>query len=95
MFGALADSTRRIIIDELADRNGQTLFEICSRLAMRHGIGLSRQAVTKHLGVLERARIVRVERAGRCRLHYLETESLLAARAWVARYGGSQKQEER
>ncbi|NEB94618.1 ArsR/SmtB family transcription factor, partial [Streptomyces bauhiniae] len=48
VFKALADPTRRRILDELADRNGQTLFEICARLTTRHGLGLSRQAVSQH-----------------------------------------------
>ncbi len=56
VFKALADATRRALLDELSDRNGQTLFELCSRLAMKHGFGSSRQAVSQHLEVLEEAR---------------------------------------
>ena len=55
MFKALADPTRRAILDELSDRNGQTLFEICARLAMKHGLSSSRQAISQHLDVLEEA----------------------------------------
>lgn len=46
LFKALADPTRRTIIDELAEKPGQTLFEICSRLSGKHQLGLSRQAVS-------------------------------------------------
>ena len=45
VFRALADPTRRILIDELAERDGQTLFELCARLITRHGLEVSRQAV--------------------------------------------------
>lgn len=76
MFKALADPTRRVILDELAERNGQTLFELCSRLVMRHGIGSSRQAVSQHLEVLEAARLVSTRREGRYKFHHLETAPL-------------------
>jgi DNA-binding transcriptional ArsR family regulator len=76
LYRALADPTRRTILDELTDRNGQTLFEICSRLAMKHGIGASRQAISQHLDVLEGAGLVRTERSGRYKFHYLETAPL-------------------
>jgi DNA-binding transcriptional ArsR family regulator/catechol 2,3-dioxygenase-like lactoylglutathione lyase family enzyme len=74
LFRALADPTRRIVLDELAQRDGQSLFEICARLAMRHGIGSSRQAISQHLALLEQAGLVRTERAGRTKLHHLTTE---------------------
>jgi len=76
LFRALADPTRRIVLDELAERDGQSLFEICARLAMRHGIGSSRQAISQHLALLEQAGLVRTERAGRTKLHHLTTEPL-------------------
>ncbi|MCC6237523.1 MAG: helix-turn-helix transcriptional regulator, partial [Dehalococcoidia bacterium] len=47
LFRALADPTRRAILDELTERDGQTLFEICGRLTMRHQLGSSRQAVSQ------------------------------------------------
>ncbi|MGZ4670900.1 MAG: ArsR/SmtB family transcription factor, partial [Blastococcus sp.] len=59
VFKALADPTRRAILDELQERNGQTLFELCARLISRHGLGSSRQAVSQHLAVLEAAGLVR------------------------------------
>ncbi|NUV71500.1 helix-turn-helix transcriptional regulator [Streptomyces sp. CAI-121] len=76
VFKALADPTRRLILDELTDRNGQTLFEICGRLVTKHGLGLSRQAVSQHLAVLETAGLVITRREGRYKFHDLDTEPL-------------------
>jgi DNA-binding transcriptional ArsR family regulator len=76
LYKALADSTRRTILDELTERDGQTLFEICSRLVMKHGIGASRQAISQHLDVLEKAGLVRTSRSGRYKFHTLDTTPL-------------------
>ena len=76
VFKGLADATRRTILDELAEKDGQTLFEICSRLTMRHGLGSTRQAISQHLDVLEDAGLVRVAREGRFKFHYLEKKPL-------------------
>ncbi|PZH13377.1 transcriptional regulator [Streptomyces sp. NTH33] len=76
VFKALADPTRRRILDELVERDGQSLFEICARLATKHGLGLSRQAVSQHLAVLEAADLVRTRREGRYKFHDLNTEPL-------------------
>jgi DNA-binding transcriptional ArsR family regulator len=76
VFKALADPTRRRILDELTERNGQTLFEICSRLATKHQLGSSRQAISQHLELLEAAGLVRAEREGRFKFHYLNTQPL-------------------
>jgi DNA-binding transcriptional ArsR family regulator len=76
VFHALAAPARRAILDELHDRNGQTLFELCSRLTMRHGLGLSRQAISQHLEVLESAGLVSTRRDGRYKFHYLDTSPL-------------------
>ncbi|MEV1170502.1 helix-turn-helix domain-containing protein [Nonomuraea sp. NPDC049784] len=65
VFKALSDPTRRTILDELTDRNGQTLFEICARLTTKHGLGSSRQAISQHLDVLEAAGLVETSREGR------------------------------
>jgi DNA-binding transcriptional ArsR family regulator len=73
VYDALADATRRTILDELADRDGQTLFEICARLATKHRVASSRQAISHHLGVLEQAGLITSRRDGRCKLHYLDT----------------------
>jgi DNA-binding transcriptional ArsR family regulator len=76
VFKALADPTRRAILDELTERDGQTLFELCSRLAMKHGMGSSRQAISQHLDVLEAAGFVRTRREGRYKFHHLDTAPL-------------------
>lgn len=76
VFKALADPTRRIIIDELTEKSGQTLFEICSRLSMKHQLGLSRQGVSQHLAVLETAGLVETRREGRYKFHDLNTAPL-------------------
>jgi DNA-binding transcriptional ArsR family regulator len=76
VFKALADPTRRTILDELTERDGQTLFELCSRLVMKHGIGSSRQAISQHLDVLEAAGLVRSRREGRYKFHHLDTRPL-------------------
>ena len=84
VFKALADPTRRKILDELTDRNGQTLFEICSRLATKHQLGSSRQAISQHLDVLEAAGLVRSRREGRYKFHDLDTRPLeRIADRWV------------
>jgi DNA-binding transcriptional ArsR family regulator len=76
LFHALAAPARRAILDELHERNGQTLFELCSRLTMRHGLGLSRQAVSQHLDALQAAGLVSTRREGRYKFHYLDTSPL-------------------
>ena len=76
VFKALADPTRRAVLDELTDRDGQTLFEICGRLATRHGLGSSRQAISQHLEVLEAAGLVETRRQGRYKFHYIDTRPL-------------------
>ncbi|WP_229715757.1 ArsR/SmtB family transcription factor [Mangrovihabitans endophyticus] len=78
VFKALADPTRRAILDELRDRDDQTLFELCTRLAMRHGLGSSRQAISQHLDVLEGAGLVVTRREGRYKFHSLDTSPLRA-----------------
>lgn len=76
IFKALGDPTRRKILDELVQEEPQTLFEICARLTMKHGIGSTRQAISQHLDVLEDAGLVRTERSGRYKLHHLDTSPL-------------------
>ena len=68
-FHALADSTRRLILEELAKRDDQPLFEICVRLVEGLSMNLTRQAVSKHLKVLEEADLVDVRWEGRTKLH--------------------------
>jgi DNA-binding transcriptional ArsR family regulator len=76
VFKALADPTRRTILDELSERDDQTLFEICSRLATKHGLASTRQAISQHLAVLEAAGLVRTRRDGRYKLHSITPEPL-------------------
>ena len=76
VFEAIATPARRAILDELVERDGQTLFELCTRLAMKHQIGLTRQAVSQHLEVLESAGLVTTVRQGKYKLHYVHTEPL-------------------
>jgi len=89
VFKALADETRRIILDELALRDEQTLFELCVRLS-HHGVTSSRQAVSQHLEVLEAAGLVHSERRGRYRFHTIDTSPLaLIAARWPTPPGAS------
>jgi DNA-binding transcriptional ArsR family regulator len=85
LFRALADPTRRLILDELTERSRQTLFEICSRLANRHRVGSTRQAISQHLDLLEAAGLVHSRREGRYRIFELDTTPLRAITArWPA-----------
>ena len=84
VFKALADPTRRTILDELTERDGQTLFEICGRLASRHGLSSTRQAISQHLDVLEAAGLVTTRRDGRYKFHHIDTGPLEPiARRWL------------
>lgn len=76
VFKALADPTRRAILDELCERDGQTLFDLCARLATRHGLGSTRQAVSQHVAALEAAGLVMVRREGRYTFHNLDLAPL-------------------
>ena len=76
VFKALADPTRRKILDELAEKEEQTLFELCSRLAAVHQLGMTRQAISQHLEVLEDAGLLRTRREGRYKFHALDTGPL-------------------
>ncbi|HXS23286.1 MAG TPA: helix-turn-helix domain-containing protein [Gemmatimonadales bacterium] len=81
VFKALADRTRRRLLDRLFADNGQTLGELCAQLDM------SRQAVTKHLVVLEAANLVVTVWRGREKLHYLNPEPIEAiADRWIGKY---------
>ena len=78
LFEALATPARRAVVDELHERSGQTLFELCGRLAMKHGLALTRQAISQHIEVLEAVGLVTTKRQGRYKFHYLNTEPLRA-----------------
>ncbi len=76
VFQALAAPARRAILDELHETDGQTLYELCTRLTMKHGLEMTRQAISQHLDVLESAGLVITERDGRYKFHYLDTSPL-------------------
>src|SRR4026208_1337409 len=75
VFKALGDPSRRVLLDSLNERNGQTLRELCSGLAM------ARQSVSKHLAILEAANLVTTVRRGREKLHYLNPAPIHEPRA--------------
>jgi uncharacterized protein YndB with AHSA1/START domain/DNA-binding transcriptional ArsR family regulator len=81
VFHALADLSRRDLLDRLASRSGQSLRELCV------GLEMTRQSVTKHLAVLEAAGVVAVERRGREKLHFLNAAPINdIADRWIGRY---------
>jgi DNA-binding transcriptional ArsR family regulator len=86
LFKALADSTRRRLLDELTERDGQTLFELHVRMTTWHGASLSRQALSKHLATLEQAGLVRVGWKWRSKYHFIEVAPI--RRAWNLWLGG-------
>jgi DNA-binding transcriptional ArsR family regulator len=81
VFKALADPSRRKLLDELHKNNGQTLSELCEHLDM------TRQAVTKHLALLEAANLVATVWRGREKLHYLNPAPLHEIyERWIGKY---------
>lgn len=70
VFKALADANRRELLDRLRAENGQTLNELCASLA-KSGARMTRQAVSKHLAILQDANLVATVKRGREKLHYL------------------------
>lgn len=87
VFKALADPTRRAILDELTERDDQTLFELCSRLAVKHGLASSRQAVSQHIDVLVDVGLVETRRQGRYKFHHIDPRPLeRIADRWLQRH---------
>jgi DNA-binding transcriptional ArsR family regulator len=87
LFRALSDPTRRRLMDELAERDGQTLFELHVRLISWHGASLSRQALSKHMIMLEGAGLVRSEWRWRSKHHFLERAPIRQAwRMWLGSF---------
>ena len=81
VFKALADESRRELLDRLFANNGQTLGELCARL------GMTRQAVSKHLAILEDASLVATVRRGREKLHYLNPVPINEiAERWIGKF---------
>jgi DNA-binding transcriptional ArsR family regulator len=87
VFRALADPVRRQLLDSLHARSGQTLNELCE------GRGMTRQAVTKHLGILEGANLVATLKQGREKLHYLNAVPIHEiSERWIGKFERSHLQ---
>lgn len=83
VFRALADASRRLLLDRLHARNGQTLGDLCQ------GMEMSRQAVAKHLSILEEANLVSVRRHGREKLHFINPVPINSiAERWIGKFDG-------
>jgi DNA-binding transcriptional ArsR family regulator len=81
IFRALADPSRRALLDRLHATNGQTLGELCE------GLDMTRQAVTKHLTILEAANLVAVQRRGREKLHFINPVPINdIAERWIGKF---------
>jgi DNA-binding transcriptional ArsR family regulator len=81
VFRALGDASRRTLLDRLHRRNGQTLGELCA------GLDMSRQAVTKHLSILEGANLIAVQRQGREKLHFINPVPINdIAERWISKF---------
>jgi DNA-binding transcriptional ArsR family regulator len=81
VFRALADASRRTLLDRLHRHNGQTLNELCAALDM------TRQAVSKHLWILENANLISVQRRGREKLHFINPVPINAiAERWIGKF---------
>ena len=76
IFDALGDATRRRILDELSERDEQTLYELTARLVMKHRLAISRQAIAKHLSRLEAAGLVKWVKRGKFRVIKFDREPL-------------------
>jgi DNA-binding transcriptional ArsR family regulator len=87
VFKALADGSRRELLDRLRAENGQTLGDLCERLDM------TRQAVSKHLGILEEANLIATVKRGREKLHYLNPVPIHEiGERWIGRFERSRLQ---
>ncbi len=81
VFKALSDESRRSLLDRLFENNGQTLTELCT------GLDISRQAISKHLNILQEANLVSVHWQGRRKLHYLNPVPLTEiVHRWIGRF---------
>jgi DNA-binding transcriptional ArsR family regulator len=87
VFRALADGSRRELLDRLRADNGQTLGDLCDRLNM------TRQAVSKHLGILEEANLIATVKRGREKLHYLNPVPIHEiGERWIGKFERSRLQ---
>jgi DNA-binding transcriptional ArsR family regulator len=81
VFHALADANRRQLLDRLHARNGQTLGELCE------GLSMTRQAVAKHLAILEGANLLSSQRQGRQKLHFINPVPINEiAERWISKF---------
>lgn len=81
VFRALADASRRLLLDGLHRKNGQSLNELC------RGLDMTRQAVTKHLAILEAANLVSTRRQGREKLHFINPVPInQIAERWIGKF---------
>jgi len=81
VFRALADASRRQLLDRLHRKNGQTLGAMCK------GLEMTRQAVTKHLAILEQANLISTQRQGREKLHFINPVPINAiAERWIGKF---------
>ena len=81
VFRALADASRRQLLDRLHAKNGQTLLELC------RGLDMTRQAVAKHLAILEEANLVAWQRHGREKLHFINPVPInQIAERWISKF---------
>jgi len=81
VFRALADASRRQLLDRLHRKNGQTLGDLCK------GLEMTRQAVTKHLAILEKANLISTQRQGREKLHFINPVPIKAiAERWIGKF---------
>jgi DNA-binding transcriptional ArsR family regulator len=81
VFRALADASRRQLLDRLREANGQTLGDLCE------GLGMTRQAVSKHLAILEAANLVSTQRHGREKRHFLNAVPIHEiAKRWISQF---------
>ena len=92
VFRALADASRRELLDRLRAENGQTLGELCARLA-KSGPSMTRQAVSKHLAILEEANLIATVKRGREKLHYLNPVPIHdIGERWISKFERSRLQ---
>ena len=84
LFNALGDPARVAIVEELAERDSQSLFELCTRLIANRGLSMSRQAVAKHLAVMRDAGLIDVSSVGRTSVHTLNRDALRRASGWLS-----------
>ncbi len=91
VFNALGDPTRVAIVEELGERDNQTLFELCTRLISARGLSMSRQAIAKHLSVLREAGLVEISSVGRTSVHTLNREALRQGMTWLSTLAANEK----